>query len=319
MEERVLTVENLDICLYKNGKYVAQVVENINFKVFSGAIIGIIGESGSGKTVISKSIINLLSSNLKITKGSALFDGIDLFKLRKKSFYDIRGKKIALIPQDSLHALNPLHKLHKQISETRVIHEVESKGNTNFAVNLLRKVGIHRPEDRANQYPHQFSGGMKQRAVIASSMSIEPKLIIADEPTTALDVTVQKKIINLIKSLKSTINSSFIFISHNLGLVSEICDRIYVVYAGRIVEEGTVKEIFSNSMHPYTRALIESTPNLNYDRESLVAIPGNIPSIEDEIRGCRFKNRCSIMTEKCSEIPDCRIISDTHKSFCWNT
>ena len=262
---------------------IVKAVDGVTFELGKGQTLGIVGESGCGKSVTSRSILRLIESPGKIESGSIHYKDSNLLTLSESEMNSIRGKEISLIFQDPLTSLNPVMKVGDQISEAIGLHFDMSKQETQEkAKKMLDLVGIPSSEERYYDYPFTFSGGMRQRLVIASALSCDPSILIADEPTTNLDVTTQAQILDLLSELKSRLGMSIILITHNLGVVAWLCEYVAVMYAGRIVEEGTVKELFSNSMHPYTRALIESTPNLNYDRESLVAIPGNIPSIKEK-------------------------------------
>ncbi len=301
--------------------YAGQVsaLNNINFEVRQGEAVGIVGESGSGKSVTMLSVMKLLSENGKVVEGDILFDGKRLNDLSRKEMEDLRGNQIGMIFQDPMTSLNPVFTVGNQLMEAILKHNKISKAEAKKrAIDMLRLVGIPSPEKRISQYPHEFSGGMRQRAMIAMALSCEPKLLIADEPTTALDVTIQAQILELMKDLKDKINTSIILITHDLGLVADICQRVMVMYGGTIVEQGTVDEIFYEPKHPYTVGLLKSIPRLNMGKERLVPIEGQPPDMIKPPAGCPFVARCPRAMEICDiKKPEYKEVSEGHGTCCW--
>ena len=314
----LLRVEGLTIHHERRGLPAAAIARNVSMRVEPGEIVGLIGESGSGKSVTAKSLIGMLPRGIRVTAGKAEFRGRDLFRLNAQDMRRLRGAEISLIPQDALHALNPVHIVGRQVGEPIEVHTSRKPPDIRQRVNeLLRRVRIPDAAVRAADYPHQFSGGMQQRVLTAMALSMEPPLILADEPTTALDVTIQAQILSLIRDLRNDTGTSFLFISHDLGMVSTLCDRIYVMYAGEIVESGGRDEIFRAPRHPYTRGLIGSVPRLRGGVERLAAIPGRIPRPSEEIEGCRFRPRCPLAEARCTATPALRRIEGRHTAKCW--
>ncbi len=293
-------------------------VRGVNLTVEAGSIHGIVGESGCGKSVTSRSILRLYDKRYVRTRGQILFDGQDLLECSEKQMQKIRGKQISMIFQDPMTALNPLYKVGDQIAEVYTRHFGDSRKEARKkALEMLELVGI--PGDRSGDYPHQFSGGMKQRVVIAMALACSPELILADEPTTALDVTIQAQILDMIKALKEKQNTSMILITHDLGVVAEVCDRVAVVYAGEIIEYGTKEEIFDYPTHPYTVGLFGSIPKIHEDVEWLDSIPGMPPNPADLPSGCHFHPRCSKCTQPCGEkAPEMVEIRPGHFVRCLN-
>ncbi|GFP75774.1 ABC transporter ATP-binding protein [Clostridium fungisolvens] len=320
-DETLLKVINLKTTFYtKNSK--TEAVRGVDFHVNSGDVLGVVGESGSGKSVLMRSVMNILQENAKIDSGEVLFEGKDLLKLSPKNMKKINGKEMAMIFQDPMTALNPLKKIGDHLVEVIVRHKgINKKEAKTMAIKLLADVGIPMPEKRINQYPHEFSGGMRQRVLIAMALACKPKLLIADEPTTALDVTIQAQILELLKALKEANDMSIILITHDLGVVANICNRIAVMYGGLIMEEGTTEEIFYETKHPYTKALLNSIPKTQgNEKVRLRPIEGSAPSLLDPPKGCPFAERCEFANSKCfSEIPDYKKFSDTHKARCFFT
>lgn len=295
-------------------------VDGINFHVDSGEVLGIVGESGCGKSVTSLSVMGLVPSPPgRIAGGEILYNGEDLTKLSEKQMRKIRGNDIAMIFQEPMTSLNPVFKIGNQIIEGIRLHNKESKKKAyNRAVEMLELVGLSRVEDLMNSYPHQLSGGMRQRVMIAMAMTCDPNVLIADEPTTALDVTIQKQILNLMKSLNEKMNTAIVLITHDLGVVAEMCDRIAVMYSGKVVEEGNVKDIFKNPKHPYTAGLIQSVPDMREKRDRLYSIPGNVPKPGTIKQGCAFAPRCEHAFSRCSdETPELLATEDGSKVRCW--
>jgi oligopeptide/dipeptide ABC transporter ATP-binding protein len=318
-EETLLKVINLKTTFYSKGKKI-EAVRGVNIEVKTGDILGIVGESGSGKSVLMKSVINILPENAKIDSGEIYFEGKDILELPSKEMRKIKGKEIAMIFQDPMTALNPLKKVGEHIVEVLVRHKnVNNKEAKKLAIQVLRDVGIPMPEKRINEYPHEFSGGMRQRVLIGMALACSPKLLIADEPTTALDVTIQAQILELLKSLKEDNNMSIILITHDLGVVASLCNRIEVMYGGLIMEEGLTEEIFYKPKHPYTKALLNSIPKVEGDEKiRLKPIKGSAPSLLNPPKGCPFAKRCEFANSKCFiEMPEYKSFSDTHKAMCF--
>ncbi|MDR4887013.1 ABC transporter ATP-binding protein [Fredinandcohnia sp. QZ13] len=318
--EKLLEVKDLEVSFQTYAGEV-KAVRGVNFDLYKGETLAIVGESGSGKSVTSQTIMKLIPMPPgKITKGQILFDGEDLVPKTNNEMEKIRGKDIGMIFQDPMTSLNPTMKVGMQIMEVLIKHQNMSKGNAkDRAIELLRLVGIPSPEKRVNQYPHEFSGGMRQRAMIAIALASSPKLLIADEPTTALDVTIQAQILELMKDLQKKLETSIIFITHDLGVVANVADRVAVMYAGKIVEYGTVDEIFYNPKHPYTWGLLSSMPSLDNDNQTeLMAIPGSPPDLTNPPKGDAFapRNRFAMKIDYEMEPPMFKV-SDTHYAATW--
>lgn len=316
----ILDVKNLSVSFDVYGGEV-QAVRDVSFQVKEGEAVAIVGESGSGKSVTAQTIMRLIQTPPgKIKQGSIVFDQQELLSLSEKEMQKVRGKKIGMIFQDPMTSLNPTMTVGKQIMEGLIKHEQLSKSQAKArVVELLSIVGIPNPEARVNQYPHEFSGGMRQRVMIAIALACSPALLIADEPTTALDVTIQAQILRLLKDLQQRTKTSIILITHDLGIVADICDRVFVMYAGQIVETGTKREILRNPQHPYTRGLLKSLPRLNQVKdEPLVPIFGTPPDLIKPPQGCGFCSRCDEALRICeTESPDLAVISGTHTVRCW--
>jgi oligopeptide transport system ATP-binding protein len=317
--KKILEVKDLHISFHTFAGEV-QAIRGVNFDLYKGETLAIVGESGSGKSVTTKGIMRLLpESSSEIKTGEILFEGKDLSKLSDKAMQKIRGKDISMIFQDPMTSLNPTMKIGKQIIEPIVKHQKLSKASAKKrAIEILELVGIPKPEERFNQYPHQFSGGMRQRVVIAIALACNPKVLIADEPTTALDVTIQAQILELMKDLQKKIDTSIIFITHDLGVVANVADRVAVMYGGKIVEVGTVDEVFYNPQHPYTWGLISSMPTLDTADEELYAIPGTPPDLLHPPKGDAFAPRNQFaMKIDLEEQPPMFKVSDTHYAATW--
>ena len=317
----LLQVEDLEILFKKKKEYVST-VSGVTFHVNPGETLGIVGESGCGKSVTSLSIMGLLPDNYsRISEQSTIqYNGRSLVGISEREFRNIRGKEIAMIFQDPMSSLNPVLTIGYQMVEMIRAHEpqLSKKAAEEIIISMLKKVGIPRAEKIIDEYPHQLSGGMRQRIMIAMALSCNPKLLIADEPTTALDVTIQAQILELIKSLQQEFNTAVMLITHDLAVVAEVCDRVVVMYAGTVVEEGHAADIFNEAKHPYTIGLLNSIPSLEENISRLDAIPGSVPSPEEFPRGCRFAPRCPHATEKCyNQPPDHYQISDHHFARCW--
>jgi len=299
---------------------VVKAVDGVDFEVYQGETLGIVGESGCGKSVTAFSILRLLDYPGKTVGGEVIFKGENLLKKTEDEMRGIRGKEIAIIFQEPMTALNPVLTVGFQISEALMMHfKIGKKEAINKSVELLKKVEIPMPEERANEYPHQLSGGMRQRAMIAMAMSCDPILLIADEPTTALDVTIQAQILDLMMALLREFNGSLIMITHDLGVIAEIADRIAIMYAGKVVEYADKKTIFHNPLHPYTLGLLTSIPRLDVEMKRLDVIPGIVPNPLHFPSGCKFNPRCRFATDRCKkEEPSLIKIEEGHLVRCWN-
>jgi len=298
---------------------VVKAVNGVSYKVEAGRTLGVVGESGSGKSVSAMSMLQLLDGNGYIAGGSIMFDGRDLTKLSLSEMQKIRGNAISVIFQEPMTSLNPVFTIERQVSEPFIIHQGLSKEEARKkVVEMLADVKIPNPEVVAKQYPHQLSGGMRQRVMIAMALSCNPNLLIADEPTTALDVTIQAQIIDLMVELKHKINAAIMLITHDMGVVAEMADSIMVMYAGQVVEYGTAREIFRNPLHPYTQGLLSSIPRLDKDVDRLYAIPGTVPSLNAMPEGCRFCVRCSCARPECAVQKPPMVQTPTgQKVRCW--
>ena len=316
---RLLEVNNLHVQI-KTQHGVVQAVRGVNFHLDRRETLAIVGESGSGKSISVKSIMGLLPKNGKVTEGSILMEGKDLAKYSERQMQSVRGSEISMIFQDPMTSLNPTMTVGKQIVEVLKEHRKDmSRAQMKArAVELISLVGISNPEARCGQYPHQLSGGMRQRIVIAIALACDPKILIADEPTTALDVTIQAQILDLMKDLQKKIETSIIIITHNLGVVANIADRVAVMYGGQLVETGDVRELFYETGHPYTKGLLASIPKATDKGNTLTAIPGTPPDLMDPPKGCPFAARCSKTMRVCQEYPpEDTVCSESHHVRCW--
>jgi peptide/nickel transport system ATP-binding protein/oligopeptide transport system ATP-binding protein len=298
----LLKVEDLTI-KFKSRQGVVQAVDSLSFELGQGSSLGIVGESGSGKSVTSLAIMGLLqNANSEIT-GKIDFDGVDLLKLSAEEMRKIRGKSVSMIFQEPMTSLNPLHTCGKQIMEPILVHQkdVSKKDAKKFAIEMLRMIGIPSPEQRFHEYPHQMSGGMRQRIMIAIALACNTKLLIADEPTTALDVTIQAQILDLMNSLKKKRDMSIIMITHDLGVVKEMCEKVVVMYTGQIVEKSPTELVFADPLHPYTKGLLNAIPKISSKVERLEAIEGSVPDALKMPTGCSFHPRCKYATERCKQ------------------
>lgn len=286
---------------YTVNQTTVKAVNGLSLDIEGGQCVGLVGETGAGKTTTAMSVLRLVPNPPgKIVKGTILYDGEDLLSLPEKRMRDIRGRAISMIFQDPMTSLNPVMRVGDQIMETIALHEkISKKDAVKKAQRMLEMVGI--PADRYDEYPHQFSGGMKQRVMIACALVCNPQLLIADEPTTALDVTIQAQVLELINKLKTELNTAMLLITHDLGVVNEVCDRVAVMYAGSIIEQGSVDEIFDHPTHPYTNGLFGSIPNLEEDTDRLKPIPGMMPDPSNLPEGCAFAPRCAYCTEICQK------------------
>ena len=317
-DKNLLKVENLKT-YFRVGKKTIRAVEGVSFEIAEGEVLGIVGESGSGKSVMSLSIMRLIETPGEIVGGSVVFDELDLLKLSDKELENILGTKISMIFQDPMTSLNPVLTIGFQIAETLRVHRGFSKKEAKEkTLDLLNKVGIKNAFNRFDDYPHEFSGGMRQRVMIAMAIACEPKLLIADEPTTALDVTIQAQILNLLRKLKNELGMSVIIITHDLGVVAQFADRIAVMYAGKIVETASVRDIFQKPQHPYTKSLVASIPKLGFSGKRLPTIKGAPPRFVGNFTGCSFYPRCDFKIEKCAnETPELKEIFPLQSAACF--
>ena len=321
-KEIILDVKNLKTQFFTEGG-VVQAVDGVDFHVRRGEVLGIVGESGCGKSVTSLSLMKLVGQPGRIVDGQIIFDGQDLVTRSEYEMTKLRGNRISMIFQQPTSCLNPVFRVGDQITEVLLIHQNMSKEEANNrAIELLDTVGIPEPEKRMTAYPHEMSGGMAQRVMIAMALACIPELLIADEPTTALDVTIQAQILDLMRDLRTKIGTAVILITHDLGVVAEMCDRVNVMYAGRVVEEASVDDLFNNPKHPYTAALIGATPVLGQVDRELVTIPGSVPNLVDLPPGCKFAPRCTARVEHNLEIctqqdPELKVVGPNHSVRCW--
>lgn len=314
----IISAKDVEITFSLRGKKL-NAIRKCSLDLYDGETLAIVGESGSGKSVFTKTFVGMLDVNGKITGGSIMYEGRDMTKFTEKDWLGVRGKKIAMVMQDPMTSLNPLKKIGKQIQESIEHHQgLKGAEAKKAAIEMLAKVGIPDPERRYEQYPHEFSGGMRQRVVIAIAAACRPQILICDEPTTALDVTIQAQILDLLRNLKNKINSSIMLITHDLGVIAEMADYVVVMYAGRVVEKGTVEEIFANPAHPYTIGLMASKPVVGKKVDKLYSIPGKVPNPINMPDYCYFKDRCEMQVEKCSgEYPHMIQLSPTHMVSCY--
>jgi oligopeptide/dipeptide ABC transporter ATP-binding protein len=313
----ILSIRDLKLDLIST-RGIVHAIRGISLDLQPGEIHGVVGESGSGKTMTAKSILRLHDETKTMYSGQILYNDTDILSLKKNKLRQLRGREISMVFQDPMVSLNPLLTIGEQISEMLILHlGLKNTEAYEKAVSLLENVGIHPAENRYKQYPFQFSGGMLQRIMIAIAISCNPKILIADEPTTALDVTIQAQTLELLKKLQGVTDMTILFVTHNFGVVAEICDRVSVMYAGKIVETGDVREIFRHPQHPYTKALLESIPKSGRYGNRLVTIPGSPPQLFNPIRGCSFAPRCPQASEKCfAEEPSTVFGEGGHMSAC---
>lgn len=320
MSDAILKLENVRVSFYTFAGEV-QAVRGVSLSILPGEMLGIVGESGSGKSVTAMSTMKLIQYPGKITGGSILYHGENLVDKSNKEMRQIRGKGISMVFQDPMTSLNPVLKVGFQLAESirGAFPNLSRKEVRELSVELLHKVQIPSPEKRLSSYPFELSGGMRQRIVFAMAIASNPEVLIADEPTTALDVTVQREILSLMQGLNRDLNSAVMLITHDLGVVAETCERMVVMYGGMIMEEGTTKEIFGDPQHPYTIALQRSIPKLNHEKkDKLWSIPGSPPNMLNPPKGCPFAGRCNQAMKICREmLPPITQITDTHKSMCW--
>lgn len=320
MADKILEVKNLKTQFKTDdGSFFA--VDDISFSLESGEVLGIVGESGCGKSVTSLSIMGLILPPGKVASGEILYKGEDLLKMSEDKRRSLRGDEIAMIFQEPMTSLNPVYTIGDQIDEAIQIHNPDKSQEEikKHTIEMLKLVGIPAPEKRYDEFPHQLSGGMRQRVMIAMAMSCNPYLLIADEPTTALDVTIQAQILDLMKKLQKEFNTGMILITHDLGVVAEMCQKVVVMYAGKIVEKGSVEDIFYRPKHPYTNGLLDSIPHFETGKRlhRLQTISGMVPSLTNLPNGCRFRERCKIAQEKCkTESPQLSTINSSHEVAC---
>ena len=315
----IISAKDVEITFSLRGRKL-NAIRKCSLDLYEGETLAIVGESGSGKSVFTKTFVGMLDANGKITGGSIMFEGRDMTKFTEKDWLGVRGKKIAMVMQDPMTSLNPLKKIGKQIQESIEHHQgLKGEEAKKAAIEMLGKVGIPDPERRYEQYPHEFSGGMRQRVVIAIAAACRPQVLICDEPTTALDVTIQAQILELMQDLRKKLGMSIIMITHDLGVVASMCEKIAVMYAGHIVEYGTTDEIFYQPGHEYTKGLINSIPKLNTaEHERLVPIEGTPVDLLNPPAGCPFAPRCKNCMKIClSKMPPRTELSDTHYTYCW--
>ena len=314
----LLEVKDLHTSFFTDAGEV-KAVNGVSFTLDRGKVLGIVGESGSGKSVTAYSIMQILSGAGKIVSGSIKLDGQELVNSGEKMMKTVRGNKVSIIFQDPMTSLNPTYTIGRQLMEAILLHTDRNKQQAwDRAVEMLRLVNVNEPEKRMKQYPFEFSGGMRQRVMIAMALACEPDILIADEPTTALDVTIQAQILDLIRSLNEKRGTSVIFITHDLGVVSELCDTVIVMYTGHIVEKALAAELFAQPKHPYTQGLLNAIPKITKDRDPLQTIEGMVPNPTERIEGCSFSPRCPHATERCRrEKPPVKQISDTRQVRCW--
>jgi len=299
---------------------IVKAVDGVSFEVYPGETLGIVGESGCGKSVTALSIMRLLDEKGEIAGGEIEFDNMNVLTTHENKMRTLRGNEMAMIFQEPMTALNPVYTVGDQIMEAILLHQdVDEKKARELAIDMLRKVGIPEPEKRIDEYPHELSGGMRQRAMIAMSLSCNPKLLFADEPTTALDVTIQAQILELMKELQDEYGMSIIMITHDLGVIAEVTDRVVVMYAGKVVEYADVNTLFKEPRHPYSWGLMNAIPRLDEEKEKLYNIPGVVPDPLDFPEGCRFNTRCPHATDKCkTEEPPLEKVGERHFAACWH-
>jgi oligopeptide/dipeptide ABC transporter ATP-binding protein len=319
-EDTVLSVRDLVVGFQTDDGYV-RVLDHVDFKLQRGHTLGIVGESGCGKSITALSVMRLLPHPwARIEGGEIIYGGQNLLTLPVRAMYKLRGRRIAMIFQEPMTALNPVHKIGRQLAEVYELHfpGMDKAAVKRACVEVLERVGIPAADKRMNEYPHQLSGGMRQRVMIAMALACKPDILIADEPTTALDVTIQAQILSLIKELQDEIGMSVIFITHDLGVVAQICDEVAVMYAGRIVERAGLEELFARPRHPYTRGLLRSIPSLTHEAKTLLStIRGTVPGLRNLPSGCRFRDRCEYARPECATVmPPLLNIANNHEVAC---
>jgi oligopeptide/dipeptide ABC transporter ATP-binding protein len=317
VSQPLLQVSDLHVQI-ASRRGIVRAVDGVSLQVPSGEAVGLVGESGSGKSMTLRAILGVLPPEARVTAGQVILDGVDLAQLDNRRLNQIRGPKIAMIFQEPMSALNPVMRVGTQIAEGPQVHMgMNRRQSAERALELMRRVGIPDPERRFRSFPHEFSGGMRQRVMIAIALSCEPSLILCDEPTTALDVTIQDQILRLLVRLCRESGTSLVFVTHDLPVVAQVCHQLAVMYAGRIVEHGSVEEVLTRPSHPYTLGLVRSAPDVDHPRSSLVAIPGAPPSLVNPPAGCRFHPRCKFAEEDCTvSDPPLRLIDAGHATAC---
>lgn len=320
MAETVLNVQHLQVKFRVSKTETLTAIQDVTFSVKEGETLGIVGESGCGKSVTANTILRLLPEKTTVIAGGSInFEGQDLTKLSLKEMRKVRGSKISMIFQEPMTSLNPVYRIGDQMVEMyQANSSISKKEAWKKAAGMLEKVGIPSPEQRMHEFPHNLSGGMRQRVMIAMALSSEPALLIADEPTTALDVTIQAQVLELMRDLQDQMNTAVLLITHDMGVVAENADYVMVMYAGEVVEYGSAGSIFKNGMHPYTMGLLESIPRLDQDTDQLNTIDGTVPSLSQMPKGCRFSNRCSLCMDRCKEeTPELRELEEGHQVRCF--
>lgn len=320
MAETVLNVQHLQVKFRVSKTETLTAIQDVTFSVKEGETLGIVGESGCGKSVTANTILRLLPEKTTVIAGGSIsFEGQDLTKLSLKEMRKVRGSKISMIFQEPMTSLNPVYRIGDQMVEMyQANNSISKKEAWKKAAGMLEKVGIPSPEQRMHEFPHNLSGGMRQRVMIAMALSSEPALLIADEPTTALDVTIQAQVLELMRDLQNQMNTAVLLITHDMGVVAENADYVMVMYAGEVVEYGSARSIFKNGMHPYTMGLLESIPRLDQDTDQLNTIDGTVPSLSQMPNGCRFSNRCSLCMDRCKEkTPELKELEEGHQVRCF--
>ncbi|MFD1038418.1 ABC transporter ATP-binding protein [Virgibacillus byunsanensis] len=317
-QNTVLEVNNIKTKV-RSDREEFSIIEDVSFHIDKGETVGIVGESGCGKSITALSIMGLLPKNAEVVEGEINLNGTNLLNLNKDSYRKLRGKDMAMIFQDPMTSLNPVYTVGFQIYELLKLHSnLSNRAAKEKAINMLKLVGIPRPDEVVNEYPHQLSGGMRQRVMIAMGLACDPGLLIADEPTTALDVTIQAQILELMKKIQFEFEMSILFITHDLGVVAETCDRVVVMYAGQVVEEAEVETLFAEPKHPYTKGLMASTPKIGEHKDRLNTIEGTVPQLQEMPKGCRFADRCPQVMEKCrTQVPPKFNTASNTKCRCW--
>ncbi|MFN8571859.1 MAG: ABC transporter ATP-binding protein [Gemmatimonadaceae bacterium] len=320
MSTPLLSVENLRT-YFHTPHGVARAVDGVSFSVQPGEIVSVVGESGCGKTATALSLLRLIDAPGRIESGSHIwFEGKDLLALNEEGIRQVRGQRISMVFQEPMTALNPVFTIGDQVAEVVRVHTKTSRGEAwSRAVEMLRRVGIPEPEVRAKSYPHQLSGGLRQRVLIAMALVMRPALLIADEPTTALDVTIQAQILELLQQLQRELGMAVLLITHDLGVVAEVAQRVMVMYAGQVVEDAPVRELFANPQHPYTRGLLRAMPRARRTAERLQTIPGTVPPPTAWPDGCRFRDRCAEAFARCQEPPELFSVGPAHHARCFLT
>lgn len=317
MSDTLLEIDNLSVD-YETERGDLKALRDISFDVQKGEIVGIVGESGCGKSTLISSILRLTAPNTRFRQGEVRFNGDDILTMTERQMRDLRGAEISIVFQDPMQTHNPVLSIGRQLVDIQHRSNATKAQKLDIAAKMLAAVGIPDPQARLKQYPHEFSGGMRQRIAIAMALMSEPDLLIADEPTTALDATLEVQIIERLKELQSEMNCAILFISHHLGVIAELCDRVVVMYAGAVVESGDVREIFHDPKHPYTRRLIECDPgHIKTRARILPTIPGEVPDLANLPDGCIFRDRCEQATERCHQVPALEKLKDGHFAACW--